>query len=136
MFENLEWDYDYNRWSGTVSIGGSDGVRVRIDPTESRPDEMTISEDARRAFRTISESETRIREAACAELLATYNQAWNNGAPIEAETFKRRLVLEAITIYEEGMAEIFFGDDDMFAGHSVVVSMNEDGEFDSATIAG
>jgi len=70
------------------------------------------------------------------DLLETYNQAWNQGAQIDARTFMGRPILEAITIYSEGMAEIFFGDDDMFWGHSIIVSMNESGEFDSAYIGG
>jgi hypothetical protein len=97
---------------------------------------MGISEKARKAYGIISESQNQIREKACLDLLETYNQAWNRGAQIDARTFVGRPILEAITIYREGMAEIFFGDDDMFGGHSIIVSMSESGEFDSAYIGG
>jgi len=136
QFGNMKWDDDYNRWSATINFAGSNGVRVHIDTIGFEADERIIGQEARRAFTLILESDRKIREMACAELLATYNQIWNQGAHIDAETFMLRLSLQAITIYREGMAEIFFFDDDMFAGHSVVVSLNENGEFDSASIGG
>ena len=135
QFGELEWDDDYNRWSGTVTIG-SNTVRVYIDASDDGSEEMGISENARKAYGIISESQSQIREKACLDLLETYNQAWNQGAQIDARTFMDRPILEAITIYREGMAEIFFGDDDMFWGHSIIVSMNESGEFDSAYLGG
>jgi hypothetical protein len=44
--------------------------------------------------------------------------------------------LESIVIYPSGGAEIYYGDGDLFWGHTILVGLTEDLSFRDATIAG
>lgn len=56
--------------------------------------------------------------------------------PINKEKLLERIKMEAITFYEDCSAEIYFNDDDIFWGHSIVISTNSRGTFQDANIAG
>jgi hypothetical protein len=65
-----------------------------------------------------------------------HNDTWNEGDEIDAATFKSRMSLESIVIYPSGGAEIYYGDGDLFWGHTILVGLTEDLSFRDATIAG
>lgn len=48
----------------------------------------------------------------------------------------RRLIWESVVFDAEGGAEMYFADDDLFWGHSIIVSMSPSGEFHDACLAG
>jgi len=63
------------------------------------------------------------RAFAAEELLETYNDVWSeNEVTITSEEFKKNLELSFMEILDEpNSADLYFSDNDMFAGHSVVV---------------
>ena len=60
---------------------------------------------------------------AAEELLETYNEVWSeNEDAITSEQFKKNLELSYIEILDEpNSADLYFNDNDMFAGHYVAV---------------
>lgn len=130
----LEWEPSCGWWSGFLKP--SDNQQVELHISTPANDELTITDQARRALSKVMNADQLLRQKACDELLAIHNDSWNEAEPIDAETFKRRLRLESVSIYPDGSAEIYYGDDDMFWGHVIIVSMSAAGEFTDATIAG
>ncbi len=47
-----------------------------------------------------------------------------------------RFVLESVSLFPDGAAELAFGDGGAFSGHLVLVSVAEDGSFEDADLAG
>ncbi|HZS04746.1 MAG TPA: DUF2262 domain-containing protein [Blastocatellia bacterium] len=134
QFGHLTYDPHLDWWAGVVELPDEAGSKLYTHTPEEGG--KAITQQAREAFGIIAGSFDQIRQKACDERLEIHNESWNEGDPIDAETFKRRLTLESITLYPDGSAEIYFGDDDMFWGHAIIVSMSEEGGFTDAIIAG
>lgn len=65
---------------------------------------------------------------AAANLLSLYNETWKDDeiGELTESQFAELLVAPEIVLYDEiGAAIIYFNDSDMFAGHSVEVSIDE-----------
>lgn len=83
----------------------------------------------------------RIRDYASEKLVELANE-WlqdNDEADIDEitkEMFVKLMKFNTISAYPEGNFEMFFGDGEMFWGHSIVINGNINGEFKSADIAG
>ena len=91
--------------------------------------------------RSFHQSRTRlIREAAafgCESLVDLKNETWldEGEEALSKETFVSRLSIEAVVVYPDGSVEFTFGDGDLFWGHVIQVSY-EDNVFVEAGIAG
>lgn len=93
-------------------------VDLRLDATEDGLD--IAAAHARTLLADEAGWDERCRAAAVEHLLVLAN-AWADG-PVTAKTFRSALVLEAITVDEEGGLELWFADGGLFAGHAVCVS--------------
>lgn len=78
-----------------------------------------------------------------AEMIELKNDVWvgedENGQeapPISPEEFRKRISISSIDFYEDGSASIYCNDDDVFFGHTIVVDVDENGKYDSVTLAG
>jgi hypothetical protein len=70
-----------------------------------------------------------MRAFAATEYLALYNDTWRDeeeGDPLlDEHEFRARLIGASIVLYDElGSATVFFGDSGMFAGHSIMISVD------------
>ena len=54
---------------------------------------------------------------------------------ITEQEFAKRISISEISIEDDGMT-LFYYDDDMFLGHIIMISVDENGELKSANIAG
>jgi len=133
-FGSLTWREDLDNWSGIVEL--ADRIRVKLYIESSEGKDISITTETRQAFKTVAESAEKMRQKACDELLSIYNRSWNEGEPIDAETFMNLLSLESIRLYPDGSTEIYFDDGGLFWGHTVIVSLSKDGDFYDAEIAG
>jgi hypothetical protein len=134
FFGTLQWDERVNWYETKMTF--PDGLRVSVSiPVEGEPAPTAIRR-ARSVFPTIQSREPEYREAATTQLLDLHNDTWNEGDEIDAATFKSRMSLESIVIYPSGGAEIYYGDGDLFWGHTILVGLTEDLSFRDATIAG
>ncbi|MBN8579512.1 MAG: DUF2262 domain-containing protein [Anaerolineae bacterium] len=131
-FGKLIWEHELEWFSGKVNLF-SRNVNLHISSRNSPP---VISDKSREAFNIISQSEEKILQKASDDLLAIFNENWNNEGTINSSAFQNRLILEAIILYPDGEAEIYYNDGNMFLGHTVIVKMSEDGKFTEAGIAG
>ncbi len=79
-----------------------------------------------------------MRVFAAKQYLAIYNDTWReeDGPILSADEFCSRLIRPSIVLYDEiGAAAIYFEDCDMFAGHSIEVSIDS-GEIVRVSLVG
>ena len=55
---------------------------------------------------------------------------------LDRETFMKSITPECVNVDQDGSVEFAFDDADIFAGHTILVQMDPDGEFEEAYIAG
>jgi hypothetical protein len=80
----------------------------------------------------------KMRAFAAKRYLAIYNETWReeHDPVLTEQEFCSRLVQPSIVLYDEiGSAVVYFGDSDMFAGHSIEVSIDS-GEIAFASMVG
>ncbi|HJU77196.1 MAG TPA: DUF2262 domain-containing protein [Sphingomicrobium sp.] len=116
--ERLDWFETKADWLGcrvSLSLG--------MD-AEGRGD----AETAARLFQQASEWDSRARDLAADELLSVKNDNWlgDDERPLSREEFKARMTLESISINPGPFIQFFFGDGDLFAGHTIIVTFDEE----------
>lgn len=78
------------------------------------------------------------RDFATSKLLTLRNRTWReeHDEVLNAKQFAARLKIAGLHVYEDGSCIVYFDDDDLFWGHSVVVSVGPRGAMRSANIEG
>ncbi len=131
-------------WLGTLTFNGRK-VDLRVDPDGVPKEECMAS--ALQAVRALSELDVKAKAAAAAELLPNYNQNWRHFSQTKADgtfedvhepeltasSFKQRLTLTSIEAMGNDCYTLFYSDDNMFAGHSVVVTSFDGLEFSNSS---
>lgn len=84
----------------------------------------------------MADRDAAIRRRAANGLLKTLNSTWNEGDPIDADEFIRRMSPDGIVVYASGRADVSYHDDDMFLGHAISVRIAPDGTFIESLIEG
>lgn len=72
------------------------------------------------------------------QLLTLKNDAWleEDEEEISKEEFQQRVALSGLAFYADGSAAIYCDDDDLFFGHTIEISVDEDGKYHTAHLAG
>jgi hypothetical protein len=86
------------------------------------------AETAARLFEQASDWDERARDLAADELLSVKNENWvgDEETPLSREEFKSRMALESISINPGPYIQFFFDDGDLFAGHTIIVTFDEE----------
>lgn len=126
----VDWFEKEIRW-------GDKSVRISLE----NEDREGIEEQLRTIRELVKEQQAwdlRLRKFAAAELLMLKNDTWleEEEEEVSEEQFIQRMELQDITIGPEGGFVFWFGDDDMFWGHSITVSGTVMDGLDSANIEG
>lgn len=56
--------------------------------------------------------------------------------PITTEDFRKRVFVSSIVFYDDCSSEIYCNDGDIFWGHTILIDIDKDGKYKSATLAG
>ena len=125
VFGDLKFDAaDHLRWyEGVVSFSPDHDVEIHIYTEGGEP--FSILQRARSAFTAIQHREREYPPAAARELLDDYNENWNDGKLLDAETFANRLGLCRFSYHPDGKIELDYDDDDLFLGHSIAIRLDE-----------
>jgi hypothetical protein len=130
--EEMEWfeqtiEREPDLRSLTISVSG-------LTPKESQKANL----EAKRIWDWILQNLETIKEyIANSKLLALYNDVWRDEEEEElsAKAFQERLTtITSVGIDFEDGFELDFDDDDLFAGHSIFVSVDESFEIQSANM--
>jgi hypothetical protein len=112
---------------GTVQ---ADGATVRINLTPELVTDLPswVDRCAARVTQAIAGLES-IKAHAADDHLAILNKHWldDGEPPLSKADFMGRLRLSAVNFLDDEFMDVFFDDGDLFAGHSVIVAIEEDG---------
>ena len=116
--ERVSWFETKCDWLGrrvSLSLGVGD---------DSRPD----TGPARRLFEQAADWDARARDIAADELLSIKNENWlgDDERPLTRDDFKARMTLESIGLNPGPYIQFFFEDGDLFAGHTIIVTFDEE----------
>ena len=84
-------------------------------------------------------TESECRNKIADDLLATYNEIWaedNGMGQISREIFINKIVPESLILHLDGEGTWYYNDSDLFAGHSIEISIEADRSFNEAHLAG
>ena len=131
----MTWADNYDWWLTQLEIMPGLVIDAYVTPVEGQSDmeAITVLQEFTRWLRLNEQS---AREFAAAQLLGNYNDNWNDDAPITPEAFVKLLRLESVGVDPGQGAELFCEDGNLFGGHCIIVSVNENREFVDADIAG
>lgn len=78
----------------------------------------------------------KIKKYASQELLKLANDWREDEKEINEENFIERISMQSITIYENGAVEVMLDGDNMFTDHSIMIDIDEHGNFTGVDIVG
>jgi len=128
VYGHLDWDADPAWWVGTHTCAINGQFRLVVDPSEEQ-DRLPVA-DLGAFFASVRPLISSAKAMAVEYFLPTFNENWNEGAPLNAEQFSALLKPESVHVWEYGSVEVSFQDADdtePLGGHSLVVSFNTDG---------
>jgi hypothetical protein len=129
----LRWDSRFDWWEGRFPQGSETSFQLYIKGQNA---DRTISAEAHQAVALLAERDASIRRWAADGLLEILNSTWNEGDPIDADEFIRRMSPDGIVVYASGRADVSYHDNDMFLGHAISVRIAPDGTFIESLIEG
>lgn len=136
VFGELNWEEKYNWWKGKFLLQPNLEIDVRLDGVKA---EIAANiTQFQLTFEKFCINEPNARIYAAEKLLKIHNDSWRDDDEeiVTTQEFCQGIKPESIIIYDELNAEIYYQDDDLFWGHVIIVSIDENGEFSDATIAG
>jgi len=118
-------------FSGTIKgTVQADGATVRINLTPELVTDLPgwVDRCAARVMQAIAGLDA-IKAHAADDHLPIFNKHWHDDGepPLGKPDFVSRLRLSGVNFLDDEFMDVFFDDGDLFAGHSVIVAIEEDG---------
>ncbi len=136
----LRWDDEHHWFAGRHR-----DCRVNLDPftnfvPSQRPHELPDAEafvdGCAERIEAVLDAYPVLAAHVAGDLLALYNEDWQDGEPIDPGEFVLRLSLDAITVDADFRCEVFLDDGDLFAGHAIIVDVDADGSLGRVQLFG
>jgi hypothetical protein len=118
-------------WTFRIDVGNAKAIECTVGDEATFPPAPEVLETVRRTMRWLSANEASVRHFIVSEMLETAHD-WINFAgepPLTRESFESRLRIDGVNFSEDLTADVYYGDDGIFLGHSVVVSITPRLEF-------
>lgn len=119
-------------YDGVAALSPGQNVEVHIYTEGSELEDLVKL--VHESFAVIQRNVSEYANHAGRELLATYNENWNEGPPIDLATFVSQIFLLAIYFHPDGKVDLDFYDNELFLGHSIGVHLNETLNFVDAVV--
>ena len=137
-FGALRWEARCHEWVGKAAM--EDGRQFELSVStmsyhQKNNRDRSITMESRVTFRDIRRSDARVRSKIAEEFLGVYS-VWHDGEIISAEDFQARLRLEGVRILPKGGAQMFYLDDGMFYGHSLIAHLEPGGSVSHTELFG
>ena len=134
IFSELQFDSDTKNYNGKVEFNNEDFIDLTISIETF--DKDIVFKLAESIFKTIKELEETYKESMAEDLLTLHNETWNDKSITSKTEFINRIKLEGILFFCDGNAELYYNDGDLFWGHTIVVDINENGQYQDSQIYG
>ncbi len=131
------WSDDREVWEANISFAPDQTVSVSLNPLET--DEAQTIAKGEHLVIWVKAHEPEVRAYAAAQLIdlaEEWREEDEEPDPITPETFAARVRLEGITTEADGNTTFWYNDDDIFARHVIVVTLNAERQFTDAQIMG
>ena len=134
-FGNLTWDIKSLGWRGHSMMADGTPFELfihtvsyltQLPPFVDATWDRAIAPESLGALIRVKRSDSLLRAAVAQRCLPLYSR-WNEDEVIDSGRFESRLHLESVTLLPNGGAEIFYNDDGMFAGHTLIAHLDPDG---------
>ncbi|MBD1385323.1 DUF2262 domain-containing protein [Mucilaginibacter rigui] len=79
-----------------------------------------------------------VKQFAANALIEDKNSEWleENEAPVSEEAFMQTIEFKGVLAFSEGSFEIYFNDNDLFWGHTIIVDVDQDFNLSGVNIGG
>jgi hypothetical protein len=135
LFGEMVWDEKFKGWKGKLEFAPEGFVEILISALSDA--DLEAIEEAQPIFENVRTRLDEICAYAADGLLELYNENWRGDyEPISKEEFCRRIKLESIVFWGEGSTEFYYDDDNLFLRHTIIVSIDDEGNLIDADIAG
>ena len=133
----LQWSDDRDSWEASVSFLPDHPVSVLLNPLETSQAQTIANGESLVTWAKTHEPEVRAYAAAqLTDLAEEWREEDEEPDPITPETFAARITLGGITAEANGEATFWYNDNEIFAGHVIVVTLNAERDFTDAQIMG
>ena len=129
----IEYSKDLDLYEGKIEIENSESITFRFDVDNNLEQRFKV---ARNIVQILISKHGEFKQYIAEQLLDLYNNNWSKEETIDRKEFANRIILEAVTIYDDNSAEICYQDGNLFAGHYIVVDLNSKGILDEPYLAG
>ena len=131
-FSTLKYDTNLAWWEGQTKFQDK---KITLHISAEKTDKFGPLEDIKERLNQLKPLD--FHQIAADGLLSLFNENWNpNDTAINAEQFKEKLHLREITLERDGSASIWFDDGDLFAGHSILVALDDENKVTDTGIMG
>jgi len=134
IFSELQFDSDTKNYDGQIKFNNRDFVDLTI--SIEMFDKDKVFKLAENVFKKIEELEETYKESIAEDLLTIHNETWNEESITSKSEFINRIKLEGILFFCDGNAELYYNDGDLFWGHTIVVRINENGQYQDSQVYG
>ncbi len=122
FFSKIDWDPKLSAYNLSFAMDDWEiGLLVLCD---SKDDTSQLAKAAKLLLATFENIDSFYREIS-SKLLQTYNDSWSDGVELTEDDFAERITLESIYVRKSDAA-VYFADDDLFGGHSIVVEADDE----------
>jgi hypothetical protein len=119
-FGTLKYDSNLEWWEGKTKFQGEKLILNIAAYEETKFDPL---ENLKERLQKIDK--LNFSEIAANHLLELFNNSWNeNDKDLNHEEFEKKISLNSITLEIDGGASIWLRDGDLFAGHSIQITLN------------
>ena len=120
--------------TGTMSLK----LALHPDDPDNPEDVDDVLSHGRRIIKGLRSLANRGLIRAVDKLLPLKNESWlrENEEPLTAAQLLLRVKLESIVVYSGGNAELYYNDDGLFEGHTILVQVEPDSTITNVEIAG
>lgn len=132
----LQWDDNFNLYSGPVSVGDST-IEFSLNPSSGSDASEAVAR-AKEIALALPRYRTLAANFAVNDLLDLKNSNWleDGEAAVTTEQFKSRMELASITVHPDGAITFWHNDGGLFFGHSIQVCIDSKNQCTSTNIPG
>lgn len=121
---NLLYNPNSEQLSGMVQIASDHWVNLIISTKAGNKEDSILKVEG--VLNDIIKMGHPLRQQIAEELLVVHNDEWGEGEVITSKEFAERIRLNTISLFDDGSIEIYFNDEDLFWGHTILASLNKE----------
>lgn len=129
----IKYSDEYDWYEGKINLETGEAIEFFLNVED---DFSEVLKYTQKIISNLSQQSANYKNFIADKLLDLYNDTWSEDEVIDKPEFCRRIAIESVQVYDDGSVEIFYEDGDLFAGHTILIYINSNGELVDVDIAG